>query len=349
MGEGSAPGAGATGLNAADSDPSGAVAAREVRPPLVVVGGPTATGKTDLAVRLALGLIADGIPAEVISADSRQVYRGTDVATAKPTVDERRGVPHHGLDLADPDERFSVAEFAEHVEAILPSIGARGGVALLVGGTGFWLRAIADGLDLEALPWDPGVRAALDADLATGGLEALAARLQAAAPALAASVDLRNPRRVVRALEIATLQGDAPRPAPRGYGAPVLRIALDLADRAAHRAWIARRSAVQLDGGILAEADALRARYPADLPAFSAIGYREAWDLLDGRIDRAGYLAANVGRNVAYARRQRTWFRASPADFVLDAGDSGAAYVALERVRTFARASAGRGADVTPG
>ena len=294
-------------------------------------------------MRLALGLIAEGIPTEVISADSRQVYRGTDVATAKPTLDERRGVPHHGLDLADPDERFSVADFAGHVEAILPPIAARGGVALLVGGTGFWLRAIADGLDLDALPWDPGVRAALEADLAGGGLAPLVARLQATAPALAASVDLRNPRRVVRALEIATLQGDAPRPAPRGYGGPVLRVTLDLADRATHRSWIARRSAVQLDGGILPEAEALRARYPADLPAFSAIGYREAWDLLDGRIDREGYLAANVGRNVAYARRQRTWFRATPADLVLDAGDPGAADVALERVRGFARPEDARG------
>ena len=308
------------------------------------MGGPTATGKTDLAVRLALGLIADGIPTEVISADSRQVYRGTDVATAKPTLDERRGVPHHGLDLADPDERFSVADFAGHVEAILPPIAARGGVALLVGGTGFWLRAIADGLDLDALPWDPSVRSALEADLAGGGLAPLVARLQATAPALAASVDLRNPRRVVRALEIATLQGDAPRPAPRGYGAPVLRVTLDLADRAAHRAWIARRSAVQLDGGILPEEEALRARYPADLPAFSAIGYREAWDLLDGRIDREGYLAANVGRNVAYARRQRTWFRATPADLALDAGNPGAVDVALERVRGFARTSGHPGA-----
>ena len=112
-----------------------------------------------------------------------------------------------------------------------------------------------------------------------------------------------------------------------------------MGDRAVHRAGIARRSAAQLDGGILPEAEALRARYPADLPAFSAIGYREAWDLLDGRIDRAGYLAANVARNLAYARRQRTWFRAAPADLALDAGDPRAASVALERVRAFVRAS----------
>ena len=309
-----------------------------------MIGGSTATGKTDLAVRLALALGAAGIPAEVISADSRQVYRGTDVATAKPTLAERRGVPHHGLDLADPDERFSVAGFAAHVEAVLPAIAARRGVALLVGGTGFWLRAIADGLALDALPWDPSVRAAVEADLADQGLGALVARLQATAPGLAARVDLRNPRRVVRALEIATLQGDVPLPVPRGYGGPVLRLTLQVLDRDRHRAWIADRAAIQLDGGILVEAEALRARYPTSLPAFSAIGYREAWDLLDGRIDRAGYLAANVGRNVAYARRQRTWFRAAPADLALDAGDPGAAGRAIERARTFVQELAGRGA-----
>ena len=301
-----------------------------------MIGGPTATGKTDLAVRLALALGADGVPAEIISADSRQVYRGTDVATAKPTLAERRGVPHHGLDLVNPDEPFSVADFAVHVDAVLPALVASGGVALLVGGTGFWLRAIADGLALDALPWDPHIRAALEADLADHGPGALVARLQATAPGLAAHIDLRNPRRVVRALEIATLQGDAPLPAPRGYGGPVLRVTIGVADRVLHRTWIAGRAAVQLDGGILPEAEAMRTRYPTSLSAFSAIGYREAWDLLDGRIDRAGYLAANVGRNVAYARRQRTWFRAAPADLVLDAGDPGAPDRAIARARTFA-------------
>ena len=294
-------------------------------------------------MRLALALRADGAPAEIISADSRQVYRGTDVATAKPTLADRRGVPHHGLDLADPDERFSVADFAAHVAGVLPVIAAGGGVAVLVGGTGFWLGAIADGMDLDALPWDPGVRAALEADLAAAGLGALVARLRDLAPGLAARVDLRNPRRVLSALEIATLRGDGPLPAPRGYGGPVLRVSLDLADRATHRTWIAKRAAAQLDGGILPEAEGLRARYPTSLPAFTAIGYREAWDLLDGRIDRAGYLAANIARNVAYARRQRTWFRRATADLGLDVGDPGAAGWAIERARSFVREAA-RGA-----
>jgi tRNA dimethylallyltransferase len=223
---------------------------------------------------------------------------------------------------------------------VLPEIGARRGVAILVGGTGFWLGAIADGMDLDALPWDPRVRAALEADLADAGLGTLVVHLRDVAPGLAARVDLRNPRRVLRALEIATLRGDGPLPAPRGYGGPVLRVSLDLADRATHRAWIAQRAGTQLDGGILPEAEGLRARYPASLPAFTAIGYREAWDLLDGKIDRAGYLAANIARNVAYARRQRTWFRRAPADLQLDVGDPGAAGRAIERVRAFVREAA---------
>jgi tRNA dimethylallyltransferase len=308
----------------------------EPRPPLVVIGGPTASGKTALSVRLALALEADGIPAEIISADSRQVYRGTDVATAKPTLAERRGVPHHGLDLVDPDERFSVADFAAHVKVALAAIAAREGVAILAGGTGFWLGAIADGLDLDALPWDPAVRATLEVELAASGLGTLVERLWATAPGLASRVDLRNPRRVVRALEIATVAGDAPRPGPRGYAGPVLRLALDVADRSMHRTMIERRAAAQLDGGILPEAEALRARYPTSLPAFSAIGYREAWDLLDGRIDRAAYLAANAGRNMAYARRQRTWFRRSPADLQIDAGDPGGIDRAIQHARSFA-------------
>ena len=302
----------------------------------MVVGGPTATGKTALGVELALALADTGRPAEVISADSRQVYRGMDVGTAKPTLAERRGVPHHGLDLVEPDAAFSVADFVAHVDAVLADLAARNGVAILVGGTGFWIRAVAGGIALDDLPWDPAVRAALEADLLHDGLPSLADRLARQAPVLAAATDLRNPRRVVRALEIAVLRGDGPLPAPRGYGGPLMRIGLDVADHAVHRAWIARRAATQLDGGLLREAAALRTRFDAAMPAFSAIGYREAWDLLDGRLDRAGYLAVNVQRNVAFARRQRTWFRREPTTLHLDAADPTATPRAVAEVRAFA-------------
>jgi tRNA dimethylallyltransferase len=295
----------------------------------VVVGGPTASGKTDLGIELALAIAAAGRPAEVISADSRQVYRGMDVGTAKPTLAERRGVPHHGLDLVDPDAAFSVADFVAHADAVLTGLVARDGVALLVGGTGLWIRAVAGGIALDDLPWDPALRATLDADLEREGPALLADRLRRTAPGLAATTDLRNPRRVVRALEIATLRGDGPLPAPRGYPAPILRVGLDVRDHGVHRDWIARRAEAQLDGGILEEAAALRARFDPGLPAFSAIGYREAWDLLDGRLDRQGYLAVNVQRNVAFARRQRTWFRREPIDLDLDASDPAASRRAI--------------------
>ncbi len=282
--------------------------------------------------------MATGRPAEVVSADSRQVYRGMDVGTAKPPLAERRGVAHHGLDLVEPDAAFSVADFVAHANGALASLAARDGVALLVGGTGFWIRAVAGGIALDDLPWDPSLRATLDADLARGGLAPLVDRLRRAAPGLAATTDLRNPRRVVRALEIATLAGDVPLPAPRGYPAPVLRIGLDVADRAVHRTWIARRAEVQLDGGILEEAALLRERFDPGIPAFSAIGYREAWDLLDGRLDRAGYLEINVRRNVAFARRQRTWFRREPVDLALDGADAAATHAARSAVEAFAGA-----------
>jgi tRNA dimethylallyltransferase len=302
-------------------------------PPLVVVGGPTATGKTDLAIRLALALSADGRCAEVVSADSRQVYRGMDVGTAKPNFEERRGIPHHGLDLVDPDEDFSVSQFADHVAAVLPRIAAGRGVAILAGGTGFWLRAIADGLALDDLPHDAALRVELGEMLDRDGAAALAAALQAEAPVLAGGVDLLNPRRVLRALEIARLRGDGPLPAPRGYGGPVVRVLVDVVDRARHRHWIAERSERQLDGGILPEAAGLRERFGTGLRAFSSIGYREAWDLLDGRLDRAGYLAANSKRNVDFARRQRTWFRRERADVFVDAGGPDPLARVIEAVR----------------
>jgi tRNA dimethylallyltransferase len=307
-----------------------------------VLAGPTATGKTALAVRLALALGKDGGPVEIISADSRQVYRGMDVGTAKPTLAERRGVAHHGLDLVDPDEDFSVADFAAHARACLTSIAERKGVAILAGGTGLWLRAVASGLDLDASPHDPELRARLDADLDADGLAALADRLLSVAPALADRTDPRNPRRVVRALEVALLRGDGPPPPPAGYPGLVAWIGLDVADRARHRSWIAARAIGQLDGGLPEEAARLRERYGEAQRAFSAIGYREAWDLLDGRIDRDGFLATNATRNAAFARRQRTWFRAERAITWLDPSTGDPLDAALAIARTIATTPADR-------
>jgi tRNA dimethylallyltransferase len=280
-------------------------------PPLIVVAGPTATGKTELGIRLAEAIIAGGRPATIISADSRQVYRGLDIGTAKVSVADRARVPHAGLDLVDPDERFALSDYVAHASEVLREIAEQDGVALLVGGTGLYLRAVARGLDLEGLPDDPAVRARLEAEFAAEGLEPLAARLRATAPALAAEVHLGNPRRVIRALEIAELRGDGPRPRPRGYAGPATWIGLDL-ERDEHRRRIEARARGQFDAGLIDEAVALRERYDPGLPAFSAIGYREAWAVVDGTTSLEEAIALDARRNVAFARRQRTWFRAEP-------------------------------------
>lgn len=310
-------------------------------PPLIVIGGPTATGKTGLSLAIARALIGAGTAAEIISADSRQVYRGLDVGTAKVSTADRRSVPHHGLDLVDPDRSFSVADFADHAAAALRGIAARRAVALLVGGTGLYLRAVAGGLDLDALPHDPALRARIERDLETEGLEVVAARLQSLAPGLASATDLRNPRRVARALELAELQGDRHRPNLRGYAGRILRLQLVL-DPAIGRAWIAERARAQFAGGLLDEAAALRRRYDPALPAFSAIGYREAWAVLDGEISLEEAIAADAQRNTAFARRQRTWFRAEPTDLRLDAA-ADPTPAALEAIVAFLRERPSRG------
>jgi len=279
--------------------------ATRVYPPLIVIAGATATGKTGLSIRL-----AQSIPgAEIISADSRQVYRGLDIGTAKVPAADRGGIPHHGLDLVEPDAPFSVADFAPHADAVLAALGRRPGVAILVGGTGLYLRAVARGLPFGDVPSDAAVRARIEVELASTGLPALAARVRRLAPNLAAHTDLRNPRRVARALEIAELQGDRPLPAPRGYPGPALWLGLSV-DRAVHRGWIAERAGGQFAAGLIEEAAALRARYPAPLRSLSAIGYPEAFGVLAGRLTLDEAIAEDVRRNIAFARRQQTWFRA---------------------------------------
>lgn len=286
--------------------------------PLVVLGGPTATGKTALAIAIAERLHARGIAAEIVSADSRQVYRGLDIGTAKATAAERARVVHHGLDLADPDQAYSVADFRPHALGALERLGARDGIGILAGGTGFWLRAVIAGIDTDALPSDAAVRAGIEADLAGDGIDALATRLQELAPGLAARTDLRNPRRVVRALEIATIQGDGPLPEPVGYPAPMLGLQL-VVEAATLRRRIELRARAQFDTGLLEEARALREHHDPSLPAFSAIGYREAWACLDGELTLEAAIEVDARRNVAFGKRQRTWFRAERALAPVDA------------------------------
>ncbi|MFL5674221.1 MAG: tRNA (adenosine(37)-N6)-dimethylallyltransferase MiaA [Chloroflexota bacterium] len=290
-------------------------------PPLIVVAGATATGKTELAIRLGEEVAAGGRSVAVISADSRQVFRGLDIGTAKASPEDRARVPHHGLDLVDPDQAFSVADFADHARTVLRALAADDGVAILAGGTGLYLRAVARGLDTEALPSDPVVRAGLEDELTAGGLAPLAERLAVTAPRLAATVDLANPRRVVRALEISTLAGDGPRPPARGYPGAVAWLGLTVAT-GVHNERIAARAQAQFDSGLLDEAQTLRDRFDPALRPFSAIGYREAWAVIDRELSLDDAIALDVRRNIAFAKRQRTWFRSEPDIAWLDASDA---------------------------
>ena len=301
-------------------------------PPLIVIAGATATGKTGLAIRLAERLAEQGKPAEIISADSRQVFRGLDIGTAKVTAAEQARVPHHGIDLVEPDQPFSVADFTRHAREVLAALSERGAVAILVGGTGLYLRAVARGLDADALASDPVVRARLEAQLEADGLEPLVSRLHDLAPSQAARIDLRNPRRVVRALEIAELRGDTGPPAPLGYDGPSTWIGLRV-DPPIHARWIAERARTKkVIEYAIEEARNLRERFDPGLPAFSAIGYREAWAVLDGELTQEAAIELDAKRNVAFAKRQRTWFRSEPGiEWIDAANDPLAAATAIAR------------------
>jgi tRNA dimethylallyltransferase len=285
-------------------------------PPLIVVGGATATGKTALAIELARRLPG----AEIVSADSRQVYRGLDIGTAKATPAEQARVPHHGLDLVDPDAPFTASDYRRASIGSLEGIAARGGLAFLVGGTGLYLRAVARGLPLEMGTIDPAVRTGLEDRLAADGLPALVAELEQRDPVAATVVDRRNPRRVIRALERAILTGSGVPPRPVGYAGPVLWLGL-VREPTEHRQAIAARVDEQFAAGLLDEADGLRRRFGEFLPAFSAMGYREAFDVLAGRADLASAKATDAQRTWVYARRQGTWFRSEPDIHWLAAGE----------------------------
>jgi tRNA dimethylallyltransferase len=251
-----------------------------------------------------------------------------DIGTAKPTPDEREAVPHHGLDLADPDEDFTAADYRRHALDALAGIAQRRRVALLVGGTGLYLRTVAHGLPLEQSGHDADVRARLEGRLVAEGREALADELRRRAPEVAVLTDLANPRRVLRALERLETRGSAAPPVAEGYPAPVLWLGLR-PDPAKNAAAIEARARDQFGSGLLDEAAALRARYKEDLRAFDAISYREAFDVLAGRTSLEEAIARDVARTRAYAKRQRTWFRSEPAIDWLD-GDGARA---LEQAR----------------
>ena len=274
--------------------------------------GPTASGKSALAMRLATRL-----PAEIVSVDSAQVYRGMDIGTAKPSPAERAQVPHHLIDLIDPTGSYSAGRFRADAIAAVQGVLERGRVPLLVGGTMLYYRALAQGID--ALPAaDPALRAAIDAEARARGWPALHAELARLDPATARRLKPTDAQRIQRALEVCRASGrplSALHSTPRA--APPFRLAalaLVPAERARLHARIAERFERMLAAGLVEELRALRARCALDaaLPSMRCVGYRQAWAFLEGELDRAALRDKGVAATRQLAKRQLTWLRSLP-------------------------------------
>lgn len=277
----------------------------------MVLAGPTATGKTALSLAA-----ASAFDAEIVSADSRQVYRGFDIGTAKVSKDEQRLAPHHLIDVADPTEVFDVGRFVDLARAAIADIHGRRRLALVVGGTGLYLRALCGGL-VATVGRDDRVRQRLQHEAQALGREALHERLAVVDPVAAGRISPQDLVRVVRALEVHEVCGQplsalqhqhsfADRPF-RVLWLVVDRQRQELGER------IAQRCKAMFAGGLVEEAVALRARY-GGIDLLGTLGYAEALDLYDGRCDQEAALTRTAARTRRYAKRQRTWLRKEPID-----------------------------------
>lgn len=278
-------------------------------PLVIVIEGPTASGKTALAHAL-----ADAYPIEIISADSRQVWQGLDIGTAKPTPSERQRYRYHGLDLCPPTHQMSAGEFARLAWKWISDIAKRGNIPLIVGGSGLYVRAITEGLFEEQGKVSPPLRAQLAARLAREGRDALYAELQLVDPISAARYLDRNPRRILRALEFYYTYGIPLSKAQEIYRLPppsmrLVRLALiPPRPQLYHR--IEQRAHTMWNMGLLSEVRRLlEMGYPRTLPAFETIGYTEALAVLDGQMKPNQAIECMAQRTRNYAKRQITWLR----------------------------------------
>jgi len=287
--------------------------------PLSILG-PTASGKSSLALGVVELLAAQGQPAELVSIDSMQVYAGMNVGTAKPTLAEQAAVPHHLINLVDPSEVFTVAAFQRSARKVITDICARGAVPILVGGTGLYLRSVIDDLDIP--PQFPDTRSVLDAELAAGtSIETMYEQLSELDPTAAERMEPNNERRILRALEVVLGSGrlfSSFGPGLETYPAtPFVQVAIrwprnELDER------IERRYADQMAAGFLDEVRWLRKTGPSHTAA-QALGYRELLAHLDGETTLDDALELAITRTRQFARRQERWFRRDPRIVWLDA------------------------------
>ncbi|MCL5428774.1 MAG: tRNA (adenosine(37)-N6)-dimethylallyltransferase MiaA [Chloroflexi bacterium] len=303
------------------------------KPPLVAIVGPTAVGKTEIAIQ-----VVERLEAEIVSADSRLLYRGMDIGTAKPTAAERARVPHHLIDVANPDEIWSLALFQQAAQAAIADIHARGQLPVLVGGTGQYLRAILEGWAPPKLAAQPRLRAALDAWTEQIGKDGLHARLMRLDAKAAEGIDPRNVRRTIRALEVILSTGRKFSNA-RGKAESLYRVLqigltrprVELYQR------IDRRIETMLNAGWLDEIGALMAKgYSAGLPSMSAIGYGQLVAHLEGKITLDEAIAQIKHATRMFVRRQANWFkRDDPEIHWFEAGDKKVILEIEEMVREF--------------
>ncbi|GAB2715735.1 tRNA (adenosine(37)-N6)-dimethylallyltransferase MiaA [Halomonas garicola] len=308
------------------------------RPPAIFLMGPTASGKTDAAIAL-----HERLGCEIVSVDSAMVYRGLDIGSAKPDACELARAPHRLIDIRDPADPYSAADFRRDALYEMREITARGRIPLLTGGTMLYYKQLLDGVD-NLPPSDSAIRARLEAEQARDGLVALHRRLGQVDPAAAARLHPNDPQRILRALEVFEASGRTltelwAEQRPETFPWRVLSIALAPADRAVLHRRIATRFAAMLDKGLIDEVVALRKRSDlhADLPSMKSVGYRQVWAYLDGEYDREALVERGVIATRQLAKRQLTWLRRWQGLHWVDATDAGA----LERVMALAGHGAG--------
>jgi tRNA dimethylallyltransferase len=306
------------------------------RPPAIFLMGPTASGKTALAC-----MLSERFPVELVSVDSALVYRGLDIGSAKPDAPTLARYPHALIDIREPSEPYSAADFRTDAVAAMQAITARGHVPLLVGGTGLYFRALQRGL--SALPEaDPTIRERLTEEAQQLGWPAMHLRLSALDPAAAQRIGANDAQRLQRALEVIELTGRPLSEQQQGGSGErfpwrVLKLALLPEDRSLLHERIARRFDAIIAAGLLDEVRALRARgdLHADLPAIRAVGYRQAWEYLDGRVDAATFRDKGVFATRQLAKRQITWLRSELDARALDPDREDLAGRASDALRLF--------------
>jgi tRNA dimethylallyltransferase len=294
--------------------------------------GPTASGKSAAAMA-----IAERFDVEIISVDSAQIYRGMDIGTAKPDAKERARVAHHLIDIVDPSERYSAARFAEDASRLIRQIGDRGRIALLVGGTMLYAKALAEGLhDLPAA--DPEIRHRIEQEALTAGWPALHARLARVDPSTASRLDPHDAQRIQRALEIFEQCGEPmsvllARPRPGQPDARFFSLALEPSKREVLHERIARRFDQMLAQGLIEEVATLRARseLSLDLPSMRCVGYRQVWEHLEGQFDRTALRERAIAATRQLAKRQLTWLRSMPQRLPIDCIDAAASERVVDR------------------